>query len=265
MLFRSLILEPVYDSFLSNLVNRIRNDAGNYDEIEELSKVRKKISNESKRQYKIIISFCRQDKKDDLKIALEKYNFCHFLKFAVRMLDIVEDYDIKVQQCKKYFSDSTNLSIIEKLYQKDNIPKIELKKNIGLDKELLSDTIIKDLIIVERENGSEVYSLSTEGKNLYAFFMMKKIDFQVLSENYNESKVNEVLEYLIKYLLTESSNNRNKIKKPVLHSMSANYNLNNLTYLLEQNDNYSQNIVQRTSNFDYDYYEWRGEINEKNN
>lgn len=67
-----LILEPVYDSFLSNLVNRIRNDAGNYDEIEELSKVRKKISNESKRQYKIIISFCRQDKKDDLKIALEK-------------------------------------------------------------------------------------------------------------------------------------------------------------------------------------------------
>lgn len=253
-----LFLEPVYDSLLSNLVNIIRNDAGNYDEIKEILTIRKKISRESKRQYNIIISFCKEEKKDDIKIAIEKYNFFHFLKYAISILDIVEDYEIKVQKCKRYFSDSINLSVIEKLYHRDNIPRIELKKSISPDNEFLLNTVINDLIIVDYKNGSELCSLSPEGKNLYAFFSMKNINFNELAENYNESKVNEVLQYLINYLMTESKSKRHAIEKPLLHSASANNNLNRVTALLDKNDNYNQNIVQRTSNYDCDYYDWKG-------
>lgn len=252
------ILEPVYDSFMSSLVNRIRNDAGTYDEMEELLTIRNRISKESKKQYNIIISFCKEENRDAVKVALEKYNFFHFLKYAINILDVADDYDMKVEKCKKYFSDSFYLAVIEKLYRRDNIPVLELRKSFSDEKDFLANTFINDLLIIDYQNGSELCSLSPEGKNLYAFFMMKNIDFKELSENYNESKVNEILEYLLKYILTNTIHDRHNIKKPLLYSVSANENLNKVITLLDQNDSYNSNIVIKGSVHDSDSYRWKG-------
>ena len=92
-------------------------------------------------------------------------------------------------------------------------------------------------------NDTVLYSLSPKGKNLYAFFMIKNIDFDDLTLNYNEGKVNEVLEYLIEYILSKSNQDNHKLKKPHLNSASANYNLNKLTYLLDKEKSYYQNIA----------------------
>lgn len=226
------ILESFYDSILQSILNKSKNDNGNYDELDNIKKFKKDISKASKKQYKIIISYCKENEKEKIEDVLIKYNLLHFLKFAIRILDIDDEYNYKVNECKKYFSKKENLHLFDNLYHKSEIPYLEVKKLVN-DNEI---DFFEDLIIKKEIDNSLILSLSPKGKNLYAFFIMKNINIDNLATNYNEGKVNEVLEYLIKYITTQNSAEHKNIKKPRLNSGSANYNLDTVTYLIDRQD-----------------------------
>lgn len=237
--FSNIIFEPIYNTLLSSLTNRIRNDAGNYEDLNLLFRNKHDISKASRKQYKIIVSFCKEERKDDIKIALKKYNFLHFLKMVNRILDIENDYILKIEKCKKYFCNSNILSVIDNLYKKGDTTFEELKHLTKINNTNIITSPINDLIVIKNEGNSEIYSLSTEGKNLYAFFMMKNIVLDESPSNFNEGKVNEVLEYLINYISTNTEMEKDKLNKPLLKSSSANYNLDRLINLLNRENSYN--------------------------
>lgn len=254
-----IYMESFYDSLLSSIINKAKNDAGDYDMLNKIKNIKKDISNETKKQYKIIISFCKESEIPNIKAALKKYNFLHFLKFVIRITDVDEEYNLKVNECKKYFSDPETIKIYQYLYNHGKVPLLELKPLTNKDLSLISrSSTVYDLIISTEENNTTVFSLSPKGINLYAFFMMKDITIDSIDANYNESKVNEVLEYLIQYLLTQSNKDRQKLKKPLLNSSSANYNLYKLTSLLDSENSYSQDFIQFSSDQESESYNWMG-------
>lgn len=252
-------IESFYDSILTSIINKTKKDAGNFEELDIIKKFKKDISSETRNQYKVIISYCKDSEIPNLKKALKKYNTLHFLKFVIRIIDIDDEYTFKVNECKKYFSKQENLNICQYLYKHNEVPLIELKsftkKNIC---SLPESSNVYDLIITRKTNNTTVYSLSPEGKNLYAFFMMKNIDIEGLDTNYNEGKVNEILEYLIQYISTQTKKEREQIKKPILHSSSASYNLRKLTSMLDNEDSYSQDFIRFSSDQESTPYKWDG-------
>lgn len=252
--------DMLMENVLSSLVNNIKNDAGNYDELEKIKQLKKEISNESRKQYKLIISFCEDSKKANLISALKLYNIWHFFKLIIRILDINDDYTIKVKECKKYFGSPAKVNFYKYLYEHREASINELKQLPEHNSDFLAPSShIYDLVATRRENDMVLYSLSPKGKNLYAFFMIKNIDFDNMALNSNEGKVNEVLEYLIEYILNKSDQNHYKLKKPQLNSVSANDNLNKLTYLLDEEKNYHQDIFQFSDEKTDSSINWTGE------
>lgn len=250
-------IESYYNSIFLSLVNKVKANGGNYNELNHINKFKKDIMAESRNQYKFIISYCKKSEIDNMKTALKKYNFLHLLKFTIKILDIDEDYSIKINECKRYFNNEENIKIVKYLYNHNEVPRIELKQFTGTSLDRTSH--LNDLITIKRKENSQIYSLSTKGKNLYAFFMMKHIDVEKLETPYNEDKINEVLEYLIQYLLTQQNRNqRSRLKKPILNSTSANYNFDKLISLLDKEDNYSQDFFQKFSDQEIESYAWDG-------
>lgn len=254
------ILDSYYESISNSLINKVRKDAGNYEELNYIKKIKKDISQESRKQYKIIISYCQEEKVPDIKSALKNYDFLHFLKLVIRILDIDEEYNLKVEQCKKYFSNSENFEIIKYLHDHTEVTARELKPFIGVQNNNLNLSLSKlsDLINKKDENNSTYYSLSPAARNLYAFYMMKNIDTGDMVSNYNEAKVNEVLEYLIEYILSQQEKKHKNLKRPKLNSTSANYNLDTIINLLDQKTSYSNDYIHFSDKKSEPIDDWKG-------
>lgn len=240
------LMDSFYESISNSIVNSIRKDDGNYDDLNNIKNIKKDITKASRKQYKVIISYCEKEKVPDIKIALKKYDFLHFLKLIIRILDIDEEYNIKVEQCKQYFGNPEIFELYKYLHDHTEVSSKELKNFIGIDNNIFNFALLKsDDLIRSREEGSSVlYSLSPKAKNLYAFYVMKNVNINDMISNYNEAKVNEVLEYLIEYILNQPKKKHKKIKRPKLNSSSANYNLNIVTNLLNQKASYSNDYFQ---------------------
>lgn len=257
-------MENFYDSLISTLINKVKKDSGNFKHLDNIQQVKKDISAETRKQYRIIISYCKETERNNIKEALNRYNFLHFLKFTIRILDLDDDYENKVNKCKKYFSNKQYLKVVEHLYHKNEVPYNELILSFDSDCKLpIKTNNVDEIIVVKQKDDYPVYSLSPIGKNLYAFFTMKNIKIHNLDANYNEGKVTEVLEYLIQYITTQQEL-KNSIKKPVLHSSSANNNLNRLLSLLENSNNFTSSSIQRVSDYKDESYNWKGGENHWN-
>lgn len=253
-----MYLDSFFDEILSSVVNRIKKDAGNYDEINSVIKIKKDIARKTKIQYNIMISYCKDSEKSKAKEALKKYDVLLFLKFVIRILNIDQDYEAKVDECKKIFCKPNNRSIFQYLYDQNEVPLIKMKEVVETNETDLVQLYAQNsaLISIRNENNMTIYSLSPKGRNLYAFFMMKHIEMENLNGDYNESKVNEVLEYLIEYILTQSAEERKKIDKPKLNSSSANYNLKKLAALLDKEKSYSSNFGTMPTNTETKSYSY---------
>ena len=233
-------LESVYDSLFRSLLYKLKNDSGNYDDLDKIKNFKKTFTTESKRQYKIVLSCSKDNQKNTVKAALKKYKFLNALKFIIYILDLDEDYIFKTNECRKYFSVPSNVKLFDYLYSHSDTPHMELKQNIyGVNLDSTALTNMYDLIITKKVNNETVYSLSPKGKNLYAFYMMKDIDFEELSSNNNEGKINEILDYLIKYISTQSEIERGRLRQPSLKSCTANKKLKRVTSLIDKENSYS--------------------------
>lgn len=251
----SILANTFVDATLNSIINKIKKDPGDYSQLEYIKSIKKNISKESKKKRKIIISFCEPTKKSDFEKVLKEYDWLLFLKFAICILNLDDDYMAKVNACKVYFKDKQNLSLFKTLYHDAQVPSLELREKGFNNIEL---NYFNGLIVEKEINKSYVWSLTPKGKNLYAFFMMKNFDTGTTDFSYNEGKVNEVLEYLIEYLATQNVKQRKNLKIPELNSESAKYNLKKLTYMLDKDDSYSQNFAQSYSASGSKQYDWKG-------
>lgn len=249
-----IYIDSYFDSVLSCLLNKIKGDGGHCEELYKISQIKKGINKESRKQYNVVISCSKKSEKTLVTSAIRKIVFLNFFNVVVRILDLDNDYLIKVNECKKYFGNSTNWKIFKLIHDKDEIHEtdlIELTGENAFQLDVIND--FPELISKKIVNDSTVYCLSAKAKNLYAFYMMKNINFN--DSNFNEGKVNEVLEYLIEYIAT-SPKHPSPQKKPVLHSISANYNLDKITALID-NNSYSQHFVEKPVQKN-DSFNWEG-------
>lgn len=257
-------IEDLYSNLISSAIGVIKSDVTNDQHLRYIQSIRKDVSKKQKKQSKAIISYCKES-SSELKLALEKYKFLNFIKFITRMIDEDDKYKYNVECCKNFFSDKNCLQLTEYLYNHQYVTSEQLRSILGITDGSLP-LKYDEILVIKDSNNIPTISLDTKIRNLYAFYLMKNINIdsndEAESKNYNEGKVNEVLEYLIKYMLSSPKESK-KIKKPELHSASAKNNLDKLLLLLNQKDNYSSCPIQTNDTEDKEFFGGKEILNAK--